>query len=126
MPKDTSSTFGGPKMRALSEQQRVFVKEWFVHGGHLAKSARAAGYGTATSSHAYLSMQGHRVRTNPKVQAAIMEWAETGMKTEQLAIAANLITDFMQDSAIDPALRAKLALAIYNRTGLHEKSEHHQ
>jgi phage terminase small subunit len=63
-------------MAALTEKQRQFVHGLFLaprsHGSHTF-AARAAGYGTPTSSRKSLSSMAHALMCDPKIQAAIAE-----------------------------------------------------
>jgi hypothetical protein len=66
----------GPALRALSVKQRRFVFE--LHAGpsgygSLIRAARAAGYGTPTSSDTAMSVTAHDVLHNPRVQDALRE-----------------------------------------------------
>jgi hypothetical protein len=71
----------GPRMAALSEKRRRFVCELFSDDapprGHglLIHAARAAGYGTATSSNKSLSVIAARIAHDRTVQLAISEYA---------------------------------------------------
>jgi hypothetical protein len=66
----------GPKMLALTPKQRAFVLE-LRHGpagyGSEVRAARAAGYGTKTSSDQSVKVMAHNVLHNAKVQAALAE-----------------------------------------------------
>lgn len=74
----------GPAMAALNERQRKFVHALFLapksHGSRTF-AARAAGYGTPTSSRQSLSQIGHQLSTDPKVQAAISEVSASYLTT---------------------------------------------
>ncbi|MCW2219509.1 phage terminase small subunit [Bradyrhizobium japonicum] len=74
----------GPAMVALSEKQRAFVHALFLapktHGSRTF-AARAAGYGTATSSRQSLSQMGHQLCADPKIQAAIAEVSTSYLTT---------------------------------------------
>src|SRR5262245_53850422 len=66
----------GPAMRKLTEKQRRFVLELRdgpAGYGSEVRAARAAGYGTATSTDLALRVEAHRVLHNEKVQAALVE-----------------------------------------------------
>ncbi|HEV2156357.1 hypothetical protein [Bradyrhizobium sp.] len=71
-------------MLALSDKQRAFVHALFLapktHGSRTF-AARAAGYGTATSSRQSLSQMGHQLSTDPKIQAAIAEVSTSYLTT---------------------------------------------
>ncbi|UQR67711.1 hypothetical protein LRP30_21730 [Bradyrhizobium sp. C-145] len=74
----------GPAMAALNERQKRFVHALFLapksHGSRTF-AAKAAGYGTPTSSRQSLSQIGHQLSTDPKVQAAISEVSATYLTT---------------------------------------------
>lgn len=71
-------------MSALNERQKRFVHALFLapksHGSRTF-AARAAGYGTATSSRKSLSQIGHQLSTDVKVQAAISEVSASYLTT---------------------------------------------
>ncbi|WP_407160165.1 hypothetical protein [Bradyrhizobium sp. STM 3557] len=66
----------GPAMQALTEKQRRYVLELFnapkAHGSGV-HAARAAGYGTASSSRQSIAQLAYQLNQDPKVQAAIQE-----------------------------------------------------
>lgn len=65
----------GPKLTALTEQQRLFVIHYVETGGDNAtESARAAGY--AEGEGAGIRVQAHRLLRMPRVIAAIREESE--------------------------------------------------
>lgn len=74
----------GPAMAALNERQKRFVHALFLaprsHGSRTF-AAKAAGYGTPTSSRKSLSQIGHQLSTDPKVQAAISEVSASYLTT---------------------------------------------
>lgn len=71
-------------MAALNERQKRFVHALFLaprsHGSRTF-AAKAAGYGTPTSSRKSLSQIGHQLSTDPKVQAAISEVSASYLTT---------------------------------------------
>jgi phage terminase small subunit len=74
LPVDASY---GPAMAALNEKQRLFVRGLFElpggkHGA-ATRSARAAGYGTPTSSAQSMATISSRLCSNPAIQDAIQE-----------------------------------------------------
>ena len=103
----------GPAMRALGERQRAFVVAWFHFGGNASKASVAAGYVTRPD------VGGHRIYHNEKIQAAIAEFATMNLKTEQLVLASSAMSEMLADTRIEPSVRAKLVLAVMDRTGLH-------
>lgn len=80
----TSDAQLGPAMAALNERQRKFVLALFeaprTHGS-LIFAARAAGYGTPTSSRFSLSSMAHSLSNDPKIQAAIAETSQSYLGT---------------------------------------------
>ena len=66
----------GPAMARLNERQKKFVRALFEapknYGSH-AFAARAAGYGTATSSNRSIASIAYEISCDPKVQLAIAE-----------------------------------------------------
>lgn len=71
-------------MAALNERQKLFVRALFEaprnHGSHVF-AARAAGYGTATSSKKSIASIAYQVACDPKVQAAIAEVSQQYVTT---------------------------------------------
>jgi phage terminase small subunit len=74
----------GPAMAALNERQKRFVHALFLaprsHGSRTF-AAKAAGYGTPTSSRKSLSQIGHQLSADPKIQAAISEVSASYLTT---------------------------------------------
>lgn len=74
----------GPAMAKLTEKQRKFVHALFLaprsHGAGLF-AARAAGYGTPTSSNNSLSVIAYQMQNDPRVQAAISEASQMYLTT---------------------------------------------
>jgi phage terminase small subunit len=74
----------GPAMSALNERQKLFVRALFEaprnHGSH-AFAARAAGYGTETSSNNSIASIAYQVACDPKVQTAIAEMSQQYVTT---------------------------------------------
>ena len=108
----------GPKMRQLTALQRRFVVAWFHHSGNATRAALSAGYSTSSPG-----VAGHLCFHNPKVQAAIQEFAETIIKTEHLALAMSAISELLTDRGIEPAVRANLAKHVQAQVGLGPKVE---
>src|ERR1700681_1339326 len=96
-PDDTAY---GPAMAALIEKQRLFVRGLFElpggkHGA-ATRSARAAGYGSPTSSAQSFASIASRLCANPMVQEAIQEMSRQYVTTMgPLAVRAlkNLLGD---------------------------------
>lgn len=76
----------GPRMLALSEKRRAFVCALFdeeapQHGeGLLIYAARAAGYGTPSSSRASLGVIASRIAHDKIVQLAIAEYSRSAIR----------------------------------------------
>jgi phage terminase small subunit len=72
----TGETQGGPAMLAITEKQRCYVLALFeapkAHGSGVF-AAKAAGYGTPTSTRHSLAQMAHQLNSDPKIQAAISE-----------------------------------------------------
>jgi hypothetical protein len=72
----TSDTRLGPAMAVLNERQKAFVRALFEaprsHGSGVF-AARAAGYGTSTSSRQSLASIAYALNCDPRIQAAISE-----------------------------------------------------
>lgn len=107
----------GPAMSSLSENQRAFVVAWFWFGDRQ-KAAAAAGYSTINNN--TLAQGAYRLWHNPKIQAAIHEYAETGMHSLiPAAIAA--MEEILKDKGHKDY--AKAAMTILDRTGFHATTE---
>lgn len=80
----TDDLKNGPAMAKLTEKQRKFVHALFLaprsHGAGLF-AARAAGYGTPTSSNNSLSVIAYQMQNDPRVQAAISEASQMYLTT---------------------------------------------
>jgi phage terminase small subunit len=66
----------GPAMSALNEKQREFVRQLYCQRpgfGVFARAARAAGYGTASSSASSIGTIASRLKSNELVLLAIVE-----------------------------------------------------
>jgi nucleotide-binding universal stress UspA family protein len=90
----------GPKMRALAnDRQRAFVCALFeapTKDGRIIYAARAAGYGTETSTNKSLSVIGSRLNVSDSIQAAIAEESQRRLRSlSPTAITAleNLLAD---------------------------------
>jgi phage terminase small subunit len=75
-PIEPVDTAYGPAMAALNEKQRLFVRALFESPkkfGAATFAARAAGYGTPTSSTQSIASIASRLCSDPKIQDAIQE-----------------------------------------------------
>lgn len=71
----------GPAMRALDERQRAFVLAVLQYPtATRQKWTRIAGYGTEGSSSLYHRVQGHRLMSSRRIQAAIKEETDNRVK----------------------------------------------
>jgi phage terminase small subunit len=76
IPSSAGDATFGPAMAALTEKQRRYVLALFEapkSHGSLTFAARAAGYGTPTSSKQCMYSMAHAINADPKVQDAIRE-----------------------------------------------------
>jgi hypothetical protein len=70
----------GPCMSACKPKERAFVIA-VVGGQSFANSARLAGYGEADSTPATLASIGHRIKSYPRVSAALVEEARLALRS---------------------------------------------
>jgi hypothetical protein len=112
----------GPKMAALTELQRNYVKA--MASAPFAKPpewVRMAGYSDgATRGNA--RVYAHRLKHDPKVEAAVFEYASQLMHTDGPLLAVQVMLRIARDNKHPKQLAA--AEAIANRVGLHEMTEH--
>src|SRR5262245_18621689 len=102
----------GERMRKLTVKQRRFVIE--LHCGPCGygsevRAARAAGYGTATSSDLALRVEAHRVLHNPKVQAALREVGGKIIRAEAFQSIRTTV-EIARDKTHKDCLKANIAL----------------
>jgi phage terminase small subunit len=102
----------GPAMMALTPKARRFVLE-LRHGpagyGSEVRAARAAGYGTATSSDNAMKVLAHQALYNPKVQDALREVGGKIIRAEAFQSIKNTAA-IANDLGHRDCLRANLAL----------------
>jgi hypothetical protein len=115
----------GPAMSALTEKQRRFVLE-LRHGpagyGSEVRAARAAGYGTPTSSDNVLKVEAPRTLHDPRVQEALREVGGKIIRAEAFQSIAN-VTAIARDLNHKDSLKANLALM--DRGGFAVETHHH-
>jgi len=70
----------GPAMSACKPKERIFVLA-VMAGQTFAAAARSAGYGEPDSTPATLASIGHRIKSYPRVSAALVEEARTAMRS---------------------------------------------
>lgn len=109
----------GPAMRALNVRQRAFVISMLETGVNSPMlHARNAGY---AGDNGVLAVTGYRLSHDDRIQAAILEEGERRLKAAA-ALATSRVVE-MLDSA-DEKIKLKAAEMIFNRTGLHARTEH--
>lgn len=108
----------GPAMQALTTLQRRFVVAWFV-SGQREKAAHMAGYAGEPGDN-LLSVSAHQVWHNPRVQAAIIEYAKSSLKG-LVPAALIALKSVIEDGGHKD--RVKAVGMILNRVGLHETTE---
>jgi phage terminase small subunit len=115
----------GPAMLALTPKQRQFVME-LRHGpagyGSEVRAARAAGYGTPTSSDLSMRVQAHQVLHNIKIQNALREVGGKVIRAEAFQSIKNTVA-IANDLAHRDCLKANLALL--DRGGFATETIHH-
>jgi hypothetical protein len=115
----------GPKMLALTRKQRSFVLE-LRHGpagyGSEVRAARAAGYGTKSSSDQSMKVMAHVVLYNSKVQAALAEVGGKIIRAQAFQSIRNTM-EIANDLAHKDSLKANLALM--DRGGFAVETFHH-
>jgi hypothetical protein len=115
----------GPRMLACTPRQRQFVLE-LRHGpagyGSEVRAARAAGYGTPTSSDLSMRVLAHQALHNAKVQDALREIGGKVIRAEAFQSIKNTIA-IANDLAHRDCLKANLALM--DRGGFAIETTHH-
>jgi hypothetical protein len=102
----------GPPMRALTVKQRRFVME-LRYGpagyGSEVRAARAAGYGTPTSSDLSLRVLAHQALHSPRIQDALREVGHRIIRAEAFQSIRN-VAAIANDLSHRDCLKANLAL----------------
>jgi phage terminase small subunit len=110
----------GPRMRALSDRQRRFVRAAMEFPtGKGWQIAKAAGY--SAKSHGYLRLAAHRLFHDEAIIAAMHEEAGKRLRSSAVLGASVLAKIARTDGHRD---QLKAAEALLNRVGLHERTEH--
>ena len=120
-PINPSETKLGPAMTALSEMQRRFVLALLEDGS--ANHTRAAANAGYEGGNGGQRVAGHRLAHDPRVQAAIQEEAKSRIGAGAI-LASSVLQEIAENRTYSAGDRIKAALAILNRSGLHEKTEH--
>jgi len=102
----------GPCMRALTPKARRFVMELrygpFGYGSEV-RAARAAGYGTSTSSDGSMRFLAHQALHSPKIQDALREVGGKIIRAEAFVSIRN-VSKIANDFTHKDCLKANLAL----------------
>jgi hypothetical protein len=113
----------GEAMSALTQLQRNFVNQWLDHANWSGTAlAEAAGYATGPPGSNTLTTTAYRLTHDPKVLAAMDEEASKRMRSGGAIGVAAVVKIALNESHKD---HMKAALALMNRTGRHETTEHH-
>jgi hypothetical protein len=115
----------GPCMAALTPKQRAFVMELRAGPagyGSEVRAARAARYGTPTSSDGSMKVMAHNVLHNPKVQEALREVGIRIIRAEAFQSIKNTAA-IANDREHRDCLKANLALL--DRGGFAVETVHH-
>jgi len=110
----------GPAMLALSPAMRAFVVAKVFRGFTNKECARWAGY--SASSDNVLSVTGHNLAHDPRVQKAIAEETDKLMRCEGAASVRTLI-EIRDDPTSEKKDRIKCAVELLNRSGFHAVTE---
>jgi hypothetical protein len=118
-PVDTEPEMG-PAMRALVPKQRLFVLAMLSDpGGFQGNWAEAAGYSTKGDSHHVTAC---RMMQDPRIIAASQEVARQHLGGNGPVLAARNLINIAKNEKHPKHYEA--SLAILNRTGMSEKTEH--
>jgi hypothetical protein len=110
----------GPAMRALVPKQRLFVLAMLSDpGGFQGSWAEAAGYSTKGDSHHVVAC---RLMQDPRIIAASQEVARQHLGGNGPVLAARNLINIAKNEKHPKHYEA--SLAILNRTGMSEKTEH--
>src|SRR5262245_56236717 len=114
LARTPNPTTYGPHMLALTEKQRRFVLELHAGPGGYGsgvRAARAAGFGTPSSSGLVLRAEASRTLSDPKVQAALRELGPKFISAEGFQSIAN-IAAIANDPKVKPETRLKANVAL--------------
>ena len=103
----------GPAMMACLPKERAFVVAWFNSAKNGTAAAKAAGYGTPTTTNDDFHKIGHRTLHRPRVIEALLEYQRTVVKTFGPQI-TNALSELL-DAKGEPAVRARVALALHEK-----------
>jgi hypothetical protein len=110
----------GPRMAALTPQQRRYVMAMASDPfGNPTQWARLAGYSDVKEA---AKVRGHELSHNPEVEKAVQEFSKTALGTLGPMLATAGLLRIARSKSHPDHLKALLAIA--NRAGLHETTEH--
>jgi hypothetical protein len=113
----------GPCVMALNDRQRKFVMAALASpDSNPTDWARLAGYKDRGKPYSNIRVTAHGLMHAPKIEAALVELARTSFTTGGVALAASNLLRIARDQK--HPRRYDASVAILNRSGLHEKSEH--
>jgi hypothetical protein len=113
----------GPAMRALTDKQRKFVQAALASPeSNPTDWARLAGYKDKGGGASNIRVCAHGLMHDPRIEAAIVEIARSSFTTGGVALAASNLLRIARDQKHPRNYDA--TIAIMNRVGMHEKSEH--
>lgn len=132
--QELNAGYFGPAMRALAPKQRAFVIAYAELGGQTganrssvgregirSQAARRAGYNGDQDD---LRRTAHRLVHDPAIQEAMKEFAFAGVASDVIML-TGVLSDIAHGVIPGTASEKLKAVAmIFNRIGLHEKTEH--
>lgn len=120
MFEDDAHSFG-PAMRSLSPMQRAYVLAMASDPfGNPTRWARAAGYSDVKQG---AKVRAHSLAHNPKIDAAVQEYARSGLTTLGPMLAAAGLIRIARNSNHKHHFKALESIA--DRVGLPKSTEHH-
>lgn len=109
----------GPAMKALNPRQRAFVISMLETGkNNNMLHAKNAGYSGTDQA---LAVTGYRLSHDDRIQAAVHEEAQRRLNSAAV-IATSRVVSLLDSN--DEKIQLKAAEMLFNRTGLHAKTEH--
>lgn len=119
---DVGSEDFGPEMRKLTDLQRRFVLAMFSSPlSSATRWVKMAGF--ASSNDNVRRVTAHRLMHDPKIGAAVQEFAGQHLSVVGPALSLGVMMKIARTKGHKDQLKA--AAAIANRSGFHEKTEHH-
>lgn len=110
----------GPSMLALTDKQRRFVLAMFSYPtGNATRWVKLAGYANSEGGHRVMA---HRLMHDPKVAAAVQEFAAQHLSVVGPALSLGVMIKIARTRNHKDQFKAAAALA--NRSGFHETTEH--